>query len=110
MRAATHFHQPIIYAKLGSSQLLEDFYLPLLYRLIVTADHGNCEQMYDPVHQCPHTSHTLNDVWLILVDERFKKMQLRADGRLGDIAPTLLELMGLEVPPEMSGGSLLRKE
>lgn len=73
---------------------------------VVTADHGNCEQMYDPIHQCPHTSHTLNDVELIVVDEKRKKDALRSGGRLADIAPTLLDLMGLAIPTEMTGKSL----
>ena len=73
---------------------------------IVTADHGNCEQMWDPVHECPHTSHTLNDVALIVADEALKGVSLRSGGRLADIAPTLLEMMGLKVPAEMTGESL----
>ncbi len=77
--------------------------------LVITADHGNCEQMYDPIHQCPHTSHTLNDVWFIIADEHHKKSKLCSGGRLADIAPTTLDLMGLKVPPEMTGRSLLVK-
>ena len=75
--------------------------------LIVTADHGNCEQMIDPVSKRPHTAHTTYDVELILVDDRYKKRSLRSGGRLADIAPTLLAMMGLEAPPEMEGRSLL---
>jgi 2,3-bisphosphoglycerate-independent phosphoglycerate mutase len=74
---------------------------------IVTADHGNCEQMYDVANKCPHTSHTLNDVYMILVDERHKSAKLKAGGRLADIAPTLLKVMGVPQPSEMSGQSLL---
>lgn len=74
---------------------------------IVSADHGNCEQMYDPVHKCPHTSHTLNDVELIVVDDRHLGAKLRMGGRLADVAPTLLHLMGVPVPSEMTGRSLL---
>jgi 2,3-bisphosphoglycerate-independent phosphoglycerate mutase len=74
---------------------------------VVTADHGNCEQMYDPVHNCPHTSHTLNDVYIIVVDDRFKGKQLRPGGRLADIAPMILQLMGQPIPSEMTGKSLL---
>jgi len=76
---------------------------------VVTADHGNCEQMYDPANKCPHTSHTLNDVWLIVVDDRFKGHVLREGGRLADIAPTILEMMKLKIPQGMTGKSLLRK-
>ena len=75
--------------------------------LIVTADHGNCEQMIDPETGGPHTSHTLFDVECIVVDDRFKGAKLRPGGRLADIAPTLLRLMGLDPPPEMTGRSLL---
>ncbi len=74
---------------------------------IVTADHGNCEQMWDPVHNCPHTSHTTYDVRLIVVDERFREKKMRPNGSLADVAPTALQIMGLEQPPEMTGSSLL---
>ncbi len=75
--------------------------------LIVTADHGNCEQMIDPESGHPHTAHTTYDVDLIVVDDRFKGRTLRDGGRLADIAPTLLEMMGLTSPAEMTGRSLL---
>lgn len=75
--------------------------------LIITADHGNCEQMIDPETGGPHTAHTTYDVPLIVVDDRYRDRRLRADGRLADIAPTLLTLMGLTQPAEMSGVSLL---
>ncbi len=73
--------------------------------MIVTADHGNCETMIDPVTGGPHTAHTLNLVPVILVGGP-EGAQLR-DGRLADLAPTLLELMGLPKPPEMTGESLI---
>ena len=75
--------------------------------LIITADHGNCEQMIDAETGGIHTAHTTYDVALILVDEQFKGRQLRTDGRLADIAPTALRLLGLEQPAEMTGESLL---
>ena len=75
---------------------------------IVTADHGNCEQMIDPATGGPHTSHTTYDVDLIVVDDRFKGQALREGGRLADIAPTILGLAGLPQPEEMTGESLLR--
>jgi 2,3-bisphosphoglycerate-independent phosphoglycerate mutase len=75
--------------------------------LVVTADHGNAEQMWDPVHDCPHTAHTTYDVPLFVVDERYKGQKLRTGGRLADIAPTLLKMAGLEQPAEMTGQSLL---
>ncbi|CUH99235.1 2,3-bisphosphoglycerate-independent phosphoglycerate mutase [Leisingera aquaemixtae] len=73
--------------------------------MIVTADHGNCEVMVDPVTGGAHTAHTLNLVPAVLVGGP-EGAQLR-DGRLADLAPTLLELMGLEKPAEMTGESLL---
>ena len=73
--------------------------------IIVTADHGNCEVMIDPETGGPHTAHTLNPVPVILVGGPAGS-RLR-DGRLADLAPTLLELMGLEQPPEMDGRSLI---
>ena len=75
-------------------------------RAIVTADHGNCEQMVGPDGE-PFTAHTTNPVPLIIVDDMRKEAKLRAGGRLCDLAPTLLALMGLPVPEEMSGRSLL---
>jgi 2,3-bisphosphoglycerate-independent phosphoglycerate mutase len=73
--------------------------------LMVTADHGNCEMMRDPVTGGPHTAHTTNPVPIVLFGARNRA--LLAEGRLADIAPTLLELMGLPKPREMTGGSLL---
>lgn len=74
-------------------------------KLLVTSDHGNCERMRDE-HGAPHTAHTANPVPLILVDPARRDGRLRA-GRLADIAPTMLELLGLSKPAEMSGTSLL---
>jgi len=91
-------------------------------QLIVTADHGNAEQMWDPVNNCPHTSHTVYDVPLIVVGARWKAATLRGDrdaakwsdaavrarrGRLADIAPTMLKMMERPQPAEMTGQSLL---
>lgn len=74
--------------------------------MIVTADHGNCETMVDPVTGKPHTAHTTNPVPVILVGGP-AGAGLRDGGRLADLAPTLLELMQLPQPPEMTGQSLL---
>jgi len=74
--------------------------------MIVTADHGNCEQMWDPVTNGPHTAHTLNPVPVIVMGAP-KGARLRDGGRLADLAPTVLDLMGLPLPPEMTGASLL---
>ncbi len=73
--------------------------------LLITADHGNCEQMADAEGK-PHTAHTTNPVPLILVDPERRQAPLKP-GILADIAPTLLDLMGLEAPAEMTGKSLL---
>jgi 2,3-bisphosphoglycerate-independent phosphoglycerate mutase len=74
---------------------------------IVLADHGNAEQMIDPVTGMPHTSHTTYDVELIVADDRFKGHKLRTGGRLADVAPTALQMLGLPKPPEMTGESLI---
>ena len=76
---------------------------------IVTADHGNCEQMIDPATGGPHTAHTTYDVELIVVDDRVKGKKLREGGRLADVAPTVLHMMGLPKPAEMTGKSLIEK-
>lgn len=73
---------------------------------IVTADHGNAEQMLDPGSQGPHTAHTTFPVEAILVDPRLKGRSLRTGGRLADLAPTALAMMGLAVPPDMTGKPL----
>jgi 2,3-bisphosphoglycerate-independent phosphoglycerate mutase len=73
--------------------------------LLVTADHGNCELMRDPETGGPHTAHTTNPVPILLLSDRPFALD---DGRLADVAPTLLELMGVAQPPEMTGRSLLR--
>ncbi|MFQ5415350.1 MAG: 2,3-bisphosphoglycerate-independent phosphoglycerate mutase, partial [Phycisphaerae bacterium] len=75
--------------------------------LIVTADHGNCEQMIHPDTGGPHTAHTTYDVPLIVVDDTLIGRRLRTGGRLADIAPTALGLMGLDVPDAMTGTSLV---
>ncbi|WP_297768614.1 2,3-bisphosphoglycerate-independent phosphoglycerate mutase [uncultured Roseovarius sp.] len=74
--------------------------------MIVTADHGNCEVMVDPETGGPHTAHTLNPVPVILKGAPEGKT-LRDGGRLADLAPTVLELMGLDKPKEMTGETLL---
>ncbi len=73
---------------------------------LVTADHGNSEKMAGPDGK-PFTAHTTNPVRLLLLDDSRKGVRLR-EGRLGDVAPTILELMGLEKPVQMTGQSLLQ--
>jgi len=76
-------------------------------RCIVTADHGNAEQMIDAETGEPHTAHTTNPVPFILCDPARESAALRADGRLCDIAPTLLEMAGIPQPKEMTGKTLI---
>ena len=73
--------------------------------MLLTADHGNCETMIDPESGGPHTAHTLNPVPVVLIGGP-QGARLR-DGRLADVAPTVLTLMGLEAPPDMTGRSLI---
>jgi 2,3-bisphosphoglycerate-independent phosphoglycerate mutase len=73
-------------------------------RWIITADHGNAETMIDPVTKGPHTYHTTNPVPFIVVDE--ERRALRPDGALQDIAPTVLGMMGVAPPKEMTGRDL----
>jgi len=75
--------------------------------ILLVADHGNCEEMVDLEKNQPHTSHTLNSVPVILVKE--KDLTSIRNGSLEDIAPTLLDLMDLKKPKEMTGKSLLKK-
>jgi 2,3-bisphosphoglycerate-independent phosphoglycerate mutase len=70
---------------------------------IITADHGNAEQMIDPQSGGPHTAHTTNPVPFHLIDEASKGIKLREGGALEDVAPTILGLTGTEQPPEMTG-------
>lgn len=76
-------------------------------KAIVTSDHGNSEELIDEITGGPVTAHTINPVPLILIGEG--TVELRQDGKLCDLAPTLLEMMGLEKPSEMTGNSLIIK-
>ncbi len=73
---------------------------------LITADHGNAELMVDPVTGGPHTAHTTNPVPFIYVGEEASHYRLRPDGSLRDISPTLLNLLHLGLPKEMTGGDL----
>ncbi len=72
----------------------------------ITADHGNCETMIDPKTGQPHTAHTMNPIPFIASGKRQAGRKLRQGGRLADVAPTVLEEMGIAAPPEMDGVSL----
>ena len=73
---------------------------------LITADHGNAEQMIDLLTGSPHTAHTTNPVPFHLIDEEMIGMKLREGGALEDVAPTMLALLGLEKPVEMTGRDL----
>ena len=75
--------------------------------VIITADHGNADQMIDPVSGGPFTAHTTNPVPVIVIDPKHPKHELREGGRLCDLCPTMLKLMGMEQPKEMTGESLI---
>jgi 2,3-bisphosphoglycerate-independent phosphoglycerate mutase len=77
--------------------------------MLVTADHGNCEMMTDPVTGQPHTAHTLNPVPFILADPEFRGARLRSQGVLADVAPTALQVMGLPQPKAMKGLGLVQR-
>jgi 2,3-bisphosphoglycerate-independent phosphoglycerate mutase len=76
------------------------------YSIILTADHGNCEEMVDPVTGEPHTQHTTYPVPCMIIDEQI--WQLSCEGGLVNIAPTVLQLMGLRVPKKMASSLLLK--
>ena len=77
--------------------------------VFITADHGNCETMWDDKNGQPHTQHTLNKVPFIACDPDGKIKSMRNGGKLADIAPTLLDVLGIEKPEQMTGESLVVK-
>jgi 2,3-bisphosphoglycerate-independent phosphoglycerate mutase len=91
-----------------------DFHLGRIYQavkqyggsLLVTADHGNAEMLIDPVTGGPHTAHTTNPVPFLLVTDQGKKIGVRDGGSLRDISPTILSLLNMEQPTDMTGGDL----
>ena len=74
---------------------------------IITADHGNADQLFDPSTGGAHTAHTLNPVELVISAKDSQEMKLQQGGKLGDIAPTILRLMGLPQPKAMTGDCLI---
>jgi 2,3-bisphosphoglycerate-independent phosphoglycerate mutase len=79
--------------------------------LLVTADHGNCEMMIDPETGGPHTAHTTSPVPFVLCNPRRPhRGALRRGGALCDVGPTILALLGLEQPAEMTGHDLMSEE
>lgn len=78
--------------------------------VIITADHGNIEEMINLKTGEIDTEHSINSVPLILINKNFKQVKLRDDGVLGDIAPTILDILGRKKPKEMTGKSLIKKK
>jgi 2,3-bisphosphoglycerate-independent phosphoglycerate mutase len=78
--------------------------------VFITADHGNCETMIDPITGQPHTAHTTNPIPFIAVSRNLAAPKLRSGGRLADVAPTVLAQMKIPQPPEMDGVSLFAKD
>jgi 2,3-bisphosphoglycerate-independent phosphoglycerate mutase len=74
--------------------------------MLITADHGNAEMMIDPATGGPHTAHTTNPVPFIVVAENAKQFTLNSGGSLRDISPTVLGMLGLDEPKEMTGTDL----
>ena len=79
------------------------------YWLIITADHGNAEEMINLRTGEIETTHTTNPVPFILINAPKAKIRLRKGGKLADIAPTILDLMNIKKPKEMTGASLIKK-
>ncbi|GIV98318.1 MAG: 2,3-bisphosphoglycerate-independent phosphoglycerate mutase [Herpetosiphonaceae bacterium] len=80
--------------------------------LVITADHGNAEQMIDLETGAPHTAHTTNPVPFYLItpeDSLLRRVRLREGGRLADVAPTILDILGLPLAPEMTGKTLIER-
>src|SRR5205807_4942901 len=77
--------------------------------MLITADHGNAEMMIDPVSGGPHTYHTTNPVPFIVVAENAQKFTLKSGGSLRDISPTILGMLGITEPKEMTGSDLRTK-
>lgn len=75
--------------------------------MLVTADHGNSDQLFEPKTNTPHTRHTLNPVEVVVYGDGMKDVKLRSGGNLGDVAPTILQMLGFKKPEEMTGTSLI---
>lgn len=79
--------------------------------MLITADHGNAEMLIDPVTGGPHTAHTTNPVPFIVIAENYKRFNLRPGGALRDISPTILGMLEIDQPKDMTGQDLrLQKE
>jgi 2,3-bisphosphoglycerate-independent phosphoglycerate mutase len=74
--------------------------------MLITADHGNAELMVDPATGGPHTAHTTNPVPFLVISENANQFTLKPNGSLRDISPTLLGMLGIDEPGEMTGADL----
>jgi 2,3-bisphosphoglycerate-independent phosphoglycerate mutase len=108
-------HSGIIPAAIKACEAVDVCLGRLLKRLfeiggtaIITADHGNADIMYDNLTHSPHTAHTTNPVPFMLIGEKYRDAKLRDGGSLRDIAPTVLTLLGLPIPEEMTGKPILK--
>jgi 2,3-bisphosphoglycerate-independent phosphoglycerate mutase len=79
--------------------------MELGYSIVLTADHGNCDEMVDPVSGEPHTQHSQHPVPCLVIDKQVQS--LASGGNLSAITPTVLQLMGIPKPPVMTGESLI---
>jgi 2,3-bisphosphoglycerate-independent phosphoglycerate mutase len=81
--------------------------------MLITCDHGNVEQMVDPITGAPHTAHTTNPVPCVIIvpdDSPLRKVTLRSDGKLADVAPTVIDILGLQQPAAMTGATLIERQ
>ena len=108
-------HTGVLEACIEACEIVDDCVGDLLAAIdevggsaVITADHGNSDQLWNHENDGPHTAHTLNPVELVVYSETYKNAQLIESGALGDVAPTLLKLMDLPQPEAMSGHCLIR--
>lgn len=85
---------------------LEDLVCKMNGVMVVVSDHGNCESMFDYIENTPHTSHTLNPVPVVLINHEDTDIKIE-NGKLADVAPTVLQILGIQAPYEMNGKSLI---
>jgi 2,3-bisphosphoglycerate-independent phosphoglycerate mutase len=78
--------------------------------MLITADHGNAEMLIDPVTGGPHTAHTTNPVPFIVISDNSKQFTLKPGGSLQDISPTILAMLQIDRPKEMTGQDLRRMQ
>lgn len=108
-------HTGVIEAAIKAVETIDNCLKPIVeavkqndVTMLITADHGNVECMVDPVTGVPFTAHTTNDVPFIVVNSNVENLQLREEGTLADVAPTILNLLNIEQPNEMTGLSLIK--